>query len=248
MQPACEIPPREPHRAGLLAGLPAGYDAGMFVAQSIQRPQGINVFGSCLVRVEPDYASLRFSVNRVADKPAPSFAEARVASAKVRAYLEAMAVPAGDVRTSRIALEQAYDGYGNERKFIGYRSTVSFLVLLGDFDKLELVLQGIVESGADSIDRVSFKTRRLREARAQARAGAIAAARVKAEGYAQAAGVKLGTALHIEDVNPDDASRRSHLPDVDLDAHDESSAASDAAGPGSIVIAGAVMVCYAILG
>lgn len=234
---------RDPRRAGR----PRGYDAGMFVSQSIQRPQGINVFGSCLVRVEPDYASLRFSVNRVADKPAPSFAGARVAAAQVRTFLDTMGVPTSDVRTSRIALAQAYDGYGNERKFVGYRSTVSFLVLLADFDKLELVLQGIVESGVDSIDDVSFKTRRLREARAQARAGAIAAARIKAEGYAQAAGVKLGAALHIEDVNPEEASRRSHMPDLDLDAHDESSA-GDTAGPGSIVIAGAVMVCYAILG
>lgn len=88
----------------------------------------------------------------------------------------------------------------------------------------------------------------MREARAQARAGAIAAARVKAEGYAQAAAVKRGAALHIADVDPQEISRRSHMPDADLDAHDESTPASETAGPGSIVIAGTVMVCYAILG
>lgn len=68
------------------------------------------------------------------------------------------------------------------------------------------------------------------------------AARAKAEAYAAAAGVKVGRAIHIEDVNPDEMGRRSHAPDVDLDSHGEGTA-----GAGSIVIAGAVMVCFSIL-
>ena len=70
------------------------------------------------------------------------------------------------------------------------------------------------------------------------------AARAKAEQYAAAAGTKIGAPIHIEDVNPDEISRRSHLPDVDLSAEDGD---VDAHNPGSITVAGAVLVCFAIV-
>lgn len=49
---------------------------------------------------------------------------------------------------------------------------------------------------------MTFQTSRLAEVRAQSRHNAVAAARAKAELYAQAAGMRLGRVLHIEDVDP----------------------------------------------
>jgi uncharacterized protein YggE len=223
----------------------------MYVNQSIQRPHGINVFGSCLVRVDPDYASLRFSCTRTLAAPAEAFAAARGAARAVREKLTALSIAGRDVRESDVTLAQAYDGgYGGApRKMIGYCGTVTFHVIVTDLTRVEPVLVAVVEAGADIISSVHMKTTRLRELRSEARTLALKSARKKAEDYAHAAGVRLGSVLHVEDVNPDEISRRSHMPDVDLASHDEGApAAAEAQNPGSIVVAGAVMACFAIAG
>lgn len=108
---------------------------------------------------------------------------------------------------------------------------------------------GAVEHGADVIQRVTFGTRELRDLRARAREAAFAAARAKAQLYASAAGIRLGAVLHVEDVNPDEASRRgyaSHAPDVDLASESDDAAAGGAYTPGAIVVSAAVMACFGI--
>jgi len=219
----------------------------MYVTQSIQRPHGINVFGSALLGVDPDYASIRFAVTRVMPKPKEAFATAREAAANVRMKVRELGVNDRDVRASDVSLEEAYEGYNQDRRMVGYRATVSFHAIVRDFAVVEALLVGVVDAGADRILSVHHKTSKLRELRRQARARAIESAKAKATEYATAAGAKIGTVLHIEDVNADDLSRRSHMPDVDLTAHDDSFAQGEVVNPGSIMIAAAAMVCFAIV-
>ncbi|MCB9569201.1 MAG: SIMPL domain-containing protein [Myxococcales bacterium] len=215
----------------------------MYTSQSIQRPVGINVFGSCLLATEPDYASIRCSVAGVAATPAPAFEGARARLQAVRDALRDGGVASRDVQVSRLNLEIAYEGPYNEREMVGYRGQADLIALARDLDALEGLLQRIVEAGA-LISDVSYKTSELVALRRRARDGAVAAARRKAEAYAAAAGAQLGGILHLEDLNPEELSRRSHAPDIDLAAEgDEASAAA----AGSIRVAGAVMACYAIL-
>lgn len=219
----------------------------MYINQSIQRPNGVNVFGSSLVRVDPDYASLRFAVQRVAAKPKEAFAAAREGATRVRKALHDLGVADRDVRASDVTLEEAYEGYNAERRMIGYRGVVAFHALVRDFALVEPVLVGVVDAGADRILSVHSKTSKLRELRRDVRMRAVAAARAKAEEYVRAAGATLGAVLHLEDVNPDDMSRRSHMPDVDLSAHEDGAPDGEVQNPGGIVVAGAVMACFAIV-
>jgi uncharacterized protein YggE len=215
--------------------------------QTIQRALGVSVFGSHLLRVDPDYATLEMAVTRVAKLPQPAFVEARRDAQAVRAALTAAKVPDRDVRISQITLAQEWEHVGNARKFVGYRARIEVRVVLDDISRTEDVLVAAVENGVDVIQRVSFGTRQLRALRARAREAAFAAALAKAELYARAAGIQLGTVVHVEDVNPEEAGRRgysSHAPDVDLASDDESG--GQAYTPGAIVVSAAVMVCYAI--
>jgi uncharacterized protein YggE len=223
------------------------YTGAMFIAQSIQRVQGVNAFGSCLIRVVPDFASVRFSVNRVEPHPRGAFEAARTAARNVRECIRGMAIADGDVAASDTTLTEAYGGDYQNRKKIGYQAQVAFHVILRDLSKLESLLSGVVDAGVDSIASVHAKTTRLKELRREARESAVRAARAKAEVLAAAAGAKLGPVLHIEDVNPDETQRRSHAPDIDLAAHEERSGAVAAENPGSIVIAGSVMACFALV-
>jgi uncharacterized protein len=217
--------------------------------QTIQRALGISVFGSHLIRVDPDYASIELAVTRLAPKPDPAFVEARKGAQAVRAALSAMKLPDRDVRTSQITLAQEFEQVGGHRKFAGYRARIGVRVVLQDVAQTENVLITAVDAGADVIQRVSFGTRQLRELRARAREAAFAAATAKAELYGRAAEVRLGTVVHIEDVNPDESARRgysSNAPDVDLVPDGDETAGDGAYSPSAIVVSAAVMVCFAI--
>jgi uncharacterized protein YggE len=216
------------------------------IQQTIQHALGVSVFGSHILRVDPDYATLELAVTRLAMKPEPAFLEARQGAQTVRAALAAAKVPDRDLRTSQITLVQEYEHVGGStRKFIGYRSRIEFRVVLDDVARTEEVLIAAVEHGADVIQRVSFGTRELRALRARAREAAFAAARVKAELYASAAGIRLGNVVHVEDVNPEEGSRRYSHADADLSLEGDDASGSSY-NPGAIAVSAAVMACFAI--
>jgi hypothetical protein len=217
----------------------------MYIAQSIQRAQGVNAFGSCLMRVDPDYVSVRFAVTRVAPTPKEAFDAVRAGARSVRERLAELSIRDADVRASEIGLEEAWS-HGQERKKIGYEARVSFHLILADITRLEALLTGVVDAGANQIVGAQPKTSKLKELRKDARERAVRAARDKADDLARAAGARLGAVLHIEDVNADEVSRRSHMPDVDLSQHDDAGTPAEAHNPGSIVISAAVMACFAL--
>lgn len=214
----------------------------MNVTQSVQRPFGINVFGSSIVRVEPDVASLKFAVSRLKQHPRDAFRDAREGAQSVRAYLAQAEV--GDVGSSRITLSEAFRYTGGENRFVGYTAKVSFHVLLYDLERMEEVLSGVIDAGANGIDSVEFQTRRLKEVRKEARQRAVEAAREKAEVYCQTAGVTVGSVIHIEDVSPDQLRERGGHVIRETQPDDEGPLR--AFDPGSIVVGAAVMVAFRI--
>lgn len=213
------------------------------VEQAISNPLGINVFGSALIRVEPDIASLRFGVSSVEKKPDAAFQATRNLAQKVQSYLTSAGIQ--EVSTARIRLRQEFDHRTSRRELIGYSALVMFTVLLTDLSRIEEILGGVVDAGANVIENNSFQTSRLKELRAEARRRAVEAAREKAENYCKAAGVTLGNVLHIEDVNPDTLrgfEGHSLREEPTIDENEPLRAFS----AGSIVVRGAVMLTYSL--
>ena len=214
----------------------------MNVSQTIRHPFGINVFGSSLIRIEPDIASLNFAVSHLAQHPKDAFREARVLAQAVRTYLAQAQI--SDVSSSHISLSEERDYGRNERRLLGYSAKVAFNVLLRDLDRVEEILSGIVDAGANQITSVEFQTSRLKQVRAEARQRAVAAAYEKAEIYCQAVKVQLGGVLHIEDVNPD--SLRGYEGHVFYEVSPDEEEPLQAIDPGSIVVKAAVMISFQI--
>lgn len=214
----------------------------------------MTTFGSHVLRVTPDRAAITVVINRLAAEPADAFGEAREATARVRGFLRAQAIPDREVRSSRITLETRYRRVGGVQEFVGHRASVEVSVALDELDKLEVLLVGLVENGADQVQQVRFHTSRLRELRATARVAALKAARQKAELYCEAAGVALGKVMHIEDADPTRVGRRGygHMVDRDvLDTAETADAADNPSGaydPGAVSVNGAVVASFAILG
>lgn len=216
----------------------------MLVTQSIHRPTGINVFGSYVLRVEPDVALVRFVVSRTEPEPPAAFSATREALTRVRAFLAQAKVPAADVQSSYVRLTDEHEFRDQRRIHVGYDANVGLAVRITELPRFEEIVAGVVGAGANGIQSTEFATTKLAVHRAEARRGAFAAARRKAELYADEAKVRLVDVLHVEDVNPDGVGRReSHGADVDLGAEN---AAGQVAAPGSIEVKAAVMVTFAI--
>lgn len=212
------------------------------MSQSIKNPIGLNVFGSALLRVVPDVASINLSVSATQMQPTAAFAETRKNARAVREYFANANV--NDVQSSRITLSQEWEYSGGRRKRQGYTARVVFNVVLDDLDRVEEIICGAVDVGANEIGDVNFQSRQLKQHRVKARQQAVVAAQEKAHVYAQAAGVSLGQILHLEDINPDqlrgDEGHVVHEPDIDdegpLSAFD----------PGSITVGAAVILTYSL--
>lgn len=222
----------------------------MSLHQSIDRPVGVNVYGSHVLRTEPDRAELDVAVVRIAQTPSAAFGETRKAVDAVRQALRKSGIPDADVEAGRVDLTTAYDGYGPAAKFLGYRSSVAFRFVVRQLDRIELILESAVNAGANQVQRVRYQTTRLRELRAEARQRAVEAARRKAELYCEAAGVRLGHVIHIEDVNPDrtiglyragGAHGEAPSPEEDQDS------VPSGLQPGSLVVEAAVVLTYTLL-
>ncbi|MFD9500098.1 SIMPL domain-containing protein [Streptomyces sp. NPDC060035] len=168
--------------------------------QSIDAPWGVSVFGAASVDAAPDLARLRVAIEQTRNKPGEAFAATRSGVNRIREVLRGHGVPAAAVSTSRLNLSSQWS-YGNERKFLGYECTASFVIELRELDILETVLIDVVDAGANQVKGVEFDVSTKKELRARARTAAVAAAREKAALYAEAAGVRLGPVIHIKDVD-----------------------------------------------
>lgn len=180
--------------------------------QYIDAPWGAPVFGAASVDSAPDLARLRVAIKQTCPTPAEAFEITRSAVNHVREVLRRHAIPDAAVSASRLNLTTAYRFVNNERKFIGYDCTASFVIEVRALEALETVLVDVVEAGANRVDGIEFDVSSKRQLRAQARKAAVAAAREKAELYASAAGVQLGQVIHIQDIDSETMQNtyRSH--------------------------------------
>jgi uncharacterized protein YggE len=204
----------------------------------------VRVFGSAVVRVAPDTASIVVAVSRIEQKPEVAFAKAREASQAVNTYLHNAGV--NDFGSSRVTLSQEFRYTNGENRFVGYQAKIGFNVVLREMDKVDALLSGLIAAGANDLTSVTFQTTRLRDIRADARRRAVAAAREKAELYCEAAGVVVGRVLAIEDVNPESLSGRSEGHTYREPEAIDDSGEPGAIDPGAITVGAAVNVVYQI--
>lgn len=211
----------------------------MWNQRSIVSPFGVTTSGSHVIRVEPDLASIDFSVSREESQPKDAFREARAAAENVQGYLERAGFD--DYGTSRINLHQVQHHIADQL-VSRYVATIDFRMVLKQLDRLEEALVGVTDAGANQIGQVEYRTSKRKELQAQARERAVVAAREKAEAYCRAAGVGLGPVLHIEDVDSEQGGVPMMRELAFMDAK-----MSKAFNPGNIEISGAVMVAFGIV-
>jgi uncharacterized protein YggE len=159
----------------------------------------IVVGGEGSVTVAPDYALIRGGVVT----KAKTAGEAVDANAKLMAAVIAALTNAGvartDIQTAQFSLQPVYalPQPGSEQKLTGFSASNQLAIKIRQIDKIGDTLDRLVAAGATDVGNVAFQHSDLSKALDQARDAAVADARRKAELYAHAAGLTLGTVAWI---------------------------------------------------
>jgi uncharacterized protein len=210
----------------------------------LERPWGVSAYGAGSVRAKPDVVRVKFTVGRTEQTPAEAFAATSAAVQAVRQVARDHGVPDSAVERSQLGLQSEWS-YHSERKFVGYKCTARFVIESPDLDGVQPLLVDLVGAGVNEIDEVDFDVASKVELRAQARQEAVAAARRKAELYAEAAGVRLGAVVHIEEVDPRVVITKFASRSTSLGGGGAPSSADLA--PGRIVVQEAVVLGFGIV-
>ena len=163
-------------------------------------PPAISVTGEAQISVAPDIAFVDAGVATDA-KTAREASEANNnAMTKVFAALKAANIDARDIQTSRLSLQPQYaPNRSGPSPVVGYRASNRVTVRIHDVSKVAGVIDTLVGAGANDIGNVAFEVSQASKLLDDARAQAVTDARRKAEIYARAAGVTLGSALSISE-------------------------------------------------
>ena len=173
------------------------------LAQTVP-PPAISVTGEANVSVAPDQAQIDGGVTSDA-KTAREASEANnAAMGKVLLALKAGGIDEKDFQTSRLSLQPQYAPQRSGPNVIsGYQASNRVNIKLRDVSKVAQVIDMLVAAGANNIGGINFMVSAASKLLDDAREQAIADARRKAEIYAKAAGVALGSPVSIsEDGSP----------------------------------------------
>jgi uncharacterized protein len=188
----------------LLAPLAVAVAAGALLAAPARAqnvaPATISVTGEATVSVPPDQAEINGGVTTEA-KTAHEASEANnVAMGKVLLGLKGAGVAEKDIQTSQLSLQpQNAPNRPGPPLIIGYRASNRVTIRVRDVTKIANVIDMLVGAGANDIGGISFIVSTASKLLDEAREQAIADARRKAEIYARATGVTLGTPLSISE-------------------------------------------------
>lgn len=163
----------------------------------------IVVTGTGRVSVQPDVADLRLGVSVAR----PSVEAARTEAARtmdaILASVDAAGVPRADVRTAMLSVQPRYDYRdGRAPALTGYDVANVVEVTVRDLGKLGAVVDGTLGAGATSMDGLTFRVADPAPAEREARIGAMAEARVRAEVLAEAAGLTIDSVIDIVEGSP----------------------------------------------
>jgi uncharacterized protein YggE len=184
---------------GLAVALAGGLLAAPALAQ-VAPIAAISVSGEAQVSVPPDLAQIDAGVSTEA-KTAREASEANnAAMGKVLLALKGAGIEEKDYQTSRLSLQPQYaPNRSGPNAVVGYRAANRVAIKLRDVSKVASIIDTLVAAGANELGGVNFMVSAASKLLDEAREQAIADARRKAEIYARAAGVTLGSPVSISE-------------------------------------------------
>ncbi len=157
------------------------------------------------VNVRPDTAHITVGVISEADNARSALDQNNAAMTEAIEALKEKDIASRDIQTTNFAVHPRYKHFkdGQPSVISGYRVVNSVRITVRDIARLGEVLDKVVSFGSNQIGGISFSVSDTDALMDEARTKAIAAARERAQLYAEAAGAAIGKVLQIEEVTSD---------------------------------------------
>ena len=159
----------------------------------------ISVNGEAVVKVQPDQIIITFGIETWDKNIITAKQENTDIMKKALAVIKNSGIPDKDVQTDYLLIEPRYDNNYEKKNFIGYFVRNTFVVTLGETDKVEDLVTKMLEAGVNYIHNIDFQTTEFKKYREQARDLALNAAKEKAEKMAGALGKFIGDPVQISE-------------------------------------------------
>ncbi len=169
--------------------------------------RSITVVGEGKVSVTPDVAEANVGVEVLAPTVKEATAEAKERMTAIMTALQKAGIAEKDIQTSNYSIY--FERYPEVMPMVeakpsevegNYRVSNMVQVKIRDLDKIGVVLDEVIEAGANNVYGVSFTLDDPSEVRSEGRAKAIDNAKAKAKELADLNGVNLGEVLQISEV------------------------------------------------
>ncbi|MGO8500985.1 SIMPL domain-containing protein [Rhizobium leguminosarum] len=191
-----------------LLALPLAAAAPAFAQEAKPREPVISVTGDGESSVAPDMAIVNLAVVKQAKTAREALDENNKAMNDVLAALKSGGIAERDLQTSGFSIQPQYnypqpiDGQQQPPQLIGYQTINSVTVRLRDLAKLGAVIDQSVSLGINQGGEIQFTNDKPDAAIEEARKAAVADAVKRAKTLSEAAGVKLGRILEINENVP----------------------------------------------
>ncbi len=181
--------------------------AGTLSAQNTQ-PTGITVSGEGIVKVTPDRVKIKARVENKAQTAQEAKTKTDKAVNKVLDFLKKEKIDEKDFQTDYINLDQKTDYNTKETH---YNAEQSISITLHNVEDYSKIIGGLMNSGINRIDGVTFENSQVKKHQKEARIKAIENAKEKAEDYAKTLNLKVGIAQMITESGSNNPSPRPML-------------------------------------
>ncbi|MBY5850575.1 SIMPL domain-containing protein [Rhizobium ruizarguesonis] len=191
-----------------LLALPLTAAAPAFGQEMKPREPVISVTGDGESSIAPDMAVVNLAVVKQAKTAREALDENNKAMNDVLAALKGGGIAERDLQTSGFSIQPQYnypqpvDGQQQQPQLIGYQTINSITVRLRDLAKLGAVIDQSVSLGINQGGDIQFTNDKPDAVIDEARKNAVASAVKKAKTLSEAAGVKLGRILEINENVP----------------------------------------------
>ncbi len=161
----------------------------------------VSVVGEGEVHVQPDQASVTMGVTTEAQTAAEALKANSDRMAELIKTLKANQIPEKDILTSNFSIspQQVFDRNGKAPRIVGYLVTNQVTVKGLGVTRVGAILDAVVQVGGNQIQGVTFSIADPQPHLDAARRNAIEDAHHRAAVYADAAGVKVGKPLLIQE-------------------------------------------------
>ncbi|MCZ4320291.1 SIMPL domain-containing protein [Aequorivita viscosa] len=160
-------------------------------------PPTVDVTGEGIVRVVPDEVTIRVRVENTGENTSTLKKQNDATISEVIKFLKKMDIADKDVKTEYMNLSK---NYNHNNKTYTFAANQSLSVTLRDLSKYEAVMNGLIDTGINRIDGVSFSSTKEETLKSEARKKAVTNAQMKAKEYASVLNQSVGKAVSISEI------------------------------------------------